>query len=327
VKSAAQQGFLTKGERSASVAHCVAPMRKGSLLGRIFLLNGMKEIKRRFARCLPDWVFINLLYRKRYGNFPNLTNPRTFDEKLQWYKLYYHDPLMTTLTDKYTVRGHLAKKGFAGILNELYGLYSSPDEIDFSQLPKRFVIKATHGSNMNLICNDKATLDWGRCCATMDKWLKTSHYMAGREWAYKHIKPRLICEKYLENEEFKELIDYKFYCYNNKPEVLFVCTGRFSPEGVKYNAYDMGWNRIYTYKGKPESDLVIEKPANLDEMVRVAGELCKGFPFIRVDLYSVKEEIIFGELTFYPDSGICPFTPDRYNYYFGDFFVLPEKKR
>ena len=129
----------------------------------------------------------------------------------------------------------------------------------------------------------------------------------------------------LENEEFNELIDYKFYCYNNKPEVLFVCTGRFSADGLKYTAYDMDWNRIDACKGKSSSDLVMEKPDNLKAMITIASELCQGFPFIRVDLYSVKGKIIFGELTFYPDNGIGPFTPDMYNYFFGDLFILPDK--
>lgn len=233
---------------------------------------------------------------------------------------------MTTLTDKYEVRTYIEDKGFAGILNELYGVYDTVEEIDFSKLPESFALKATHGSGMNIICKDKRNLNREACRSLMKKWLKTNYYDDGRQWAYKDIKPRLICEKYLENEEFNELLDYKFYCYNNKPEVLFVCTGRFSAEGVKYNAFDMNWNRIYAYKGKPCSDLVIEKPDNLEAMIDVAGELCKGFPFIRVDLYTVKEKIIFGELTFYPDNGRCPFTPDRYNYFFGDFFILPDRK-
>ena len=285
--------------------------------------NGMR---RKFLNILPDKLFINLFYWEACGYFPNLNDPKTFDEKLQWYKLYYRDPIMTRLTDKYAVRGYLDNKGFSGILNELYGVYNAAEEIDSSKLPERFVIKATHGSRMNILCKNKGTLNWEKCRHLMNKWLKRNYYYLGREWAYKDIKPRLICEKYLENEEFNELIDYKFYCYNNKPEVLFVCTGRFSPDGLKYNAYDMGWNRIYAYKGKPSIELVIEKPANLNAMINIAGELCRGFPFIRVDLYSVKEKIIFGELTFYPDSGTCSFTPDKYNYFFGDLFVLPDKK-
>jgi hypothetical protein len=285
----------------------------------------MRRFLRKLSRLLPDKVFLHLLYLKTHGHFLHLRHPRTFDEKLQWYKLYYRDPLMTSLSDKYEARKNLAAKGYRGLLNELYGVYDSADEIDLSALPASFVLKATHGSSMNIICRDKSNLDWKKCCTLMNQWLRTNYFYSGRQWAYKNIKPRLICEKYLKNEEFNELIDYKFYCYHGRPEVLFVCTGRFDAAGVKYNAYDMSWNRIYAYKGKPGSDLVIEKPDNLGAMIAVARDLCQNFPFVRVDLYSIKENIIFGELTFYPDSGVIPFTPDQYNYFFGDLFVLPDR--
>jgi hypothetical protein len=285
----------------------------------------MKRILWKLLRILPDKLLIRLRYLKVYGCLPNLDTPQTFDEKIQWYKLYYRDPLMTDLTDKFAVRKYIEGNGLAAILNKLYGVYDRVDEIDFSRLPKSFVLKATHSCGMNIICKDKNNLNWDKCCRTMNKWLKTNYFYAGREWAYKNIKPRLICEKYLENEEFNELIDYKIYCYNNKPEVLFVCTGRFSAGGLKYNAYDMNWNRIYAYKGKPCSDLIIEKPNTFDAMIAVAKKLCKGFPFVRVDLYLVKDQIIFGELTFYPDGGLIPFTPDNYNLFFGNYFILPDK--
>lgn len=285
----------------------------------------MKKILWKISKILPDKLVINLLYRDVYGCYPDLKNPRTFDEKIQWYKLYYRNPLMTALADKYAVRKYVEEKGLAAILNELYGVYDNADEIDLSGLPDRFIIKATHGWNMNFTCKDKKSLHWSECCRTMNGWLKTNHYASAREWSYKNIKPRLICEKYLENEAFHELIDYKFYCYNSKPEVLFVCTGRFSPGGVKYNAYDMNWNRIYAYKGKPCSDLVIEKPKTFEFMVSVAEKLCEGFPFVRIDLYSLEDRVIFGEATFYPDAGFVPFTPEHYNFVFGDYFILPEK--
>jgi hypothetical protein len=285
----------------------------------------MRRFLRRLLQILPDKAYVHLLYLKTHGHFLHLRRPRTFDEKLQWYKLYYRDARMTTLSDKFEVRDFLRAGGHGGLLNELYGVYDNPDEIDLSALPEQFVLKATHGSGMNIICRDKKSLDWEKSRGLMKQWLRSNYFYSGRQWAYKNIKPRLICEKFLENQEFHELIDYKFYCYHGRPEVLFVCTGRFAASGVKYNAYDMDWNRIYTYKGKPGSDLVIEKPDTLAALIATAGELCGNFPFVRVDLYSIKGKTIFGEFTFYPDSGATPFTPDHYNYFFGDFFVLPEK--
>jgi len=285
----------------------------------------MNHLLRKISRFLPDKTFVRLLYLKTHGSFLHLRDPRTFDEKLQWYKLYYRDPLMVTLSDKYEVRKYLDANGQGALLNDLYGVYDRVEEIDLDALPESFVLKATHGSNMNIICRDKGDLDWRRCRTLMADWLRTDYFYSGRQWAYKGIRPRLICEKYLENEEFGELLDYKFYCYGGKPEVLFVCSGRYGSGGVKYNAYDMGWNRIHVFKGKPCSDLDIRKPDNFEAMVAIVRELCGRFPFVRVDLYSISGTPVFGEFTFYPDSGTIPFTPDRFNYFFGDLFILPPK--
>jgi hypothetical protein len=285
----------------------------------------MKRFIPNLLRILPDRQFINIQYFKSHGHFPNLKNPRTFNEKLQWYKLYYRDPVLTRLTDKYEVRKYIQEKGYPLLLNDLYGVYDSAEEINFAQLPARFALKATHGSNMNIICKDKRSIDWKKSCTLMDKWLEINYFYMGREWAYKNIKPRLICERYLENEEIGELIDYKIYCFHGKPEVLFVCTGRYSSEGVKYHVYDMNWNRIFVTKGKPSSDFQVEKPNNFQSMIDVASELTQGFPFSRVDFYEVQGKMIFSELTFYPDCGLEPFKPDRFNYVLGDLFLLPDK--
>lgn len=283
----------------------------------------MKRFLRWISRALPDKAYVRVLYFRSHRRFLSLRRPRTFDEKLQWYKLYYRDPLMTTLSDKFAVRLYLEAGGHGGLLNELYGVYDRAEDVDFAALPARFVLKATHGSGMNIICRDKRSFDANGARALMKRWLRTNYFYSGRQWAYKDIRPRLICEKYLENEEFGELLDYKFYCYGGHPQVLWVCSGRYGARGVSYNAYDMEWNRLHVFKGKPGSDLAIERPENFAAMVAVARELCGRFPFVRVDLYSISGKLTFGEFTFYPDSGVIPFTPDSYNYFFGDPFVLP----
>jgi len=270
-------------------------------------------------------MFVSWQFLETYGRFPDLVDPRTFDEKLQWYKLYYREPLMTVFSDKYKVREYVASKGLGGILNELIGVYDTVDAINPATLPDRFVLKATHGSAMNIICKDKASLNWPEARALMTKWLKMDYSSLGREWAYKHIQPRLICEKYLENSEFNELIDYKFYCYAGKPELVFVCTGRYGAEGLRYKAYDLNWNSIPLRKGRECSRLNIERPDTWALMSDIARTLSQGFPFMRVDLYSIQGKVYFGELTFYPDNGKCPFTPDEYNYIYGDLLVLPTK--
>jgi hypothetical protein len=274
---------------------------------------------------VSDKRYAELQYKSVYGHSPDLIRPRTFDEKIQWYKLYYRKPIMTALSDKYKVREYVIQKGLGHILNELYGVYARVEQIAFASLPDAFVLKATHSCGLNVICKNKQDLDWEQCRLKLKRWLKKNHYQYGREWAYKNIPPGIICEKYLENEEYHELIDYKFYCYGGKPEVVFVCCGRFGPDGVKYDAYDMSWNRIPVHKGRPAAGLNLDRPRHFDEMVDVATKLSGEFPFVRVDLYLVKDKIIFGEMTFYPDNGIVPFSPAEYNYFFGDFFILPDK--
>ena len=275
------------------------------------------------AGALPDRLFLSLLHARVYGRLPEFDAPRTFDEKILWYNLDYHDPLMHVVADKYAVRGYVESKGLGRILNELYGVYETADAVDVDALPGQFALKGTHGSRMTILCRDKATLDRERCRAEIARWLATDYYRLRREWAYRGIRPRVVCERYLENREFGELVDYKFYCFNDRPWMLFVCTGRFGPPGLCYSAFDLQWNPMPVHKGKPGSPLPLERPANLDEMVAVAGELCRGFPFVRVDLYNVEGRLFFGELTFYPDAGLCPFSPPEYNEIFGDRFVLP----
>lgn len=289
-------------------------------------INMFSKLKRFcWKRFLSDKKHIELQYKSVYGHFPDLVHPRTFDEKLQWYKLYYRNPLMTKLADKHRVREYVIQKGLGHILNEQYGVYARVDQIALESLPAAFVLKANHGSGMNLICKNKQDLDWNASRRLLRRWLKKNYYRKGREWAYKDIPPRIVCEKYLENEEFGELIDYKFFCYGGKPEAVFVCSGRFSADGVRYDCYDLSWRRIPVYKGRPASGLHLDQPSRFAEMAAIATKLADEFPFIRVDLYLVRDAIVFGELTFYPDNGTGPFSPAEYNRFFGDFFVLPDR--
>ena len=271
-------------------------------------------------RLIPDGVFVSLMYYASYGKLPDLKNPITFDEKIQWYKLHHRNPLMTVMADKIKSRDYVRSLGYDHILNEVYFIKSELGYRDFDNLPDKCVIKANHGSDMNIFYDKKNNANIDEMVKTMKKWLRINRFDHTREWSYKNIEPAVICEKFLINKELGELVDYKFYCYDGKPEVLFVCAGRFSKDGVKYNAYDMDWNRIYVTKGKPGLDIEFEKPDNFEELKKTAAALSKGFPFVRVDLYSVEGKVYFSEFTFYPDTGVIPFSPDEYNKFFGDFF-------
>jgi hypothetical protein len=176
---------------------------------------------------------------------------------------------------------------------------------------------------MNIICRDKRSVDWPASLARMRGWLDTNFYDLCREWAYRDIRPRVLCEKYLENQDSGELFDYKLYCFDGKPAAIFVCSGRHGPGGVRYSTYDLDWRRIPVTKGKPTSDLDFAKPATLPTMCQVASSLSAGFPFLRVDFYEVDGRLIVGELTLYPDAGLSPFKPASYELAFGRLFNLP----
>lgn len=290
-------------------------------LARKFIKKTYSNVPDFIFKLISDRLYVKLLYFYSYGKLPNLKNPRTFDEKLQWYKLFYRKPEMTVLADKYEVRKYVESKNLGHILNELYFVKDKLEDSDFEELPDKYVIKSNHGCGMNVIVAGNS-INIETTVRKVNKWIRHNHFYHGREWAYKNIKPQMICEKYLENKEFGELIDYKFYCFSGVPEVVFACAGRFSEHGVGYNAYDMDWNQIRVIKGKPGIDIEFKKPVNFEDMVEIAKTLAGDYPFIRVDLYSIDGNTIFGELTFYPDSGIIPFTPDDYNFHLGSLFKL-----
>jgi hypothetical protein len=230
---------------------------------------------------------------------------------------------MNVLADKVRVRAYVADRGLRHLLNDLYGVWERAEQIPFEALPEAYVLKANHGCGWNIIVRDKRRLNLTAARARLNQWLGLNYFDKGREWAYRDIPPRILCERYLENAEFGELIDFKFYCYSGEPQVVFVCCGRFGPGGVRYDAYDMDWRRIPVAKGKPVAGLGLPRPANFEEMCAAVRLLSAGFPFLRVDLYSIEGRIYFGELTFYPDNGKVPFRPEAYNRFFGDLMHLP----
>lgn len=272
---------------------------------------------------LPDSIMLRLQYRIKFAFWPNFKRPKRFTEKLQLYKMKYRNPVMPQCVNKYEVRKYIESKGLSVILNNLYGVYDSFDEIDFINLPDKFVIKSTTGGGgFNVIVvTDKNTCNWEKVGLKINAWLqhKNGNVNPGREWAYSGMgKTRIIIEKYLENSEEEGLVDYKFFCFNGEPKCIQVDTGRF--DGHHQNYYDMQWQSLgvhCTYpEGKPQP-----MPQNFDEMKNVAAHLSAEFPFVRVDLYSVNGKVYFGELTFYPSSGYGKFHPDEFDFTLGNYFV------
>lgn len=231
---------------------------------------------------------------------------------------------MTQCVDKYEVRDYVASKGYKDILVPLYGVYKNVDEINFSILPDKFVLKTTNGSHTNLFCEDKRSLNIEATKAVLNNWVTKRTCKAGREWPYYGVKPRIICEKYLEKDKNNDLIDYKFICFNGKVSCLFVNTERFS-EIMKFGIYSRDFQHLpYKRKGLRDTDSSVKKPINYGYMLEIAESLSKGFPHVRVDLYNIDGEIFFGEMTFFHGSGYIDFEPDEFDYILGEQFELSE---
>ena len=282
------------------------------------LLGLIKKLK-----FLPPPLYVRVYYQYYTGKKLNLENPREFNEKIQWLKVYYKDPRLTQLVDKYSVRPYVAEKVGEKYLNRLLGVYERSEDVDFSSLPEKFVIKGVHGCNWNMIVPDKSKLVPWKARLKFRKWLRRNYYYrSGFEWAYKNIKPRLIAEEFLEEVGKKSISDYKFFCFDGIPRFIQVDLDRGQAHRRRY--YDVEWNALPfgdTYRQLYEGEL--DKPRNYDEMVSVATKLADDFPFVRVDLYNLDGRIIFGEMTFYPSDGRKEFLPDAYNKIIGDYMTLP----
>ena len=300
------------------------------------MINYKKIIKSRKVRIkimkllnfLPDRIVVSLQYKIKTGRNLNLLSPKRYTEKLQWYKLYYRNPLMGKCVDKYEVRDYVRQMGYSQILVPILGVYNSVDEINFELLPKSFVIKDTLGGGGNsvIIIKDKTKENLNKIKIQVNEWLKVSKGKhPGREWVYDNKKNRIIIEKYLESEkETGGLIDYKFFCFNGKVEYVYGIADRTLGKSVGLGIFDNNFN-LLPYKRVDENSLirVIKKPKNYEEMVKCAEILSRTFPHARIDLYNQKGKIYFGEITFFDGSGYMCFDPDEFDYIMGDKFLLP----
>lgn len=275
-----------------------------------------------FLRFIPDQLMIKLQYKIKLGRKLNLKSPKRFTEKLQWYKLHYRMPVMTQCADKYGVREYVQSKNLGYILNKLYAVYDSPEEINFNSLPNKFVIKTTNGSGTNYFCKDKYNFPLENVKKSLRFWLDRDIYSSGREWSYKNVIPRIIVEELLEDDDnqFEGINDYKILCFNGKAEYIVLDVDRHVDH--KRNIYDVNWNFIDVNTDYQNFGDTISKPDGLDEMLEIANILAEDFPFVRVDLYWVNGKVYFGELTFYPWTGYVQFKPDEFDFILGEKFNL-----
>lgn len=273
---------------------------------------------------LSDEDAIKAKYYSVFGIFPDLRHPKTFNEKLQWLKLYDRRPEYSKMVDKYEVKKYIAETVGEEYVVPTLGVWESADDIDFDALPDQFVIKCTHDSASVIICKNKSEFDAESARARLSECLKKTQFGYGREWPYKNVKPRIIAEQYLVDESGEELKDYKVNCFGGRAEYLDLHFGRFSEH--KKNHYDFEWNPLYFSAGSPtDYSVKFERPSRLDDMKRVSETLSRDIPFLRVDFYSIYDRIYVGELTFFPGSGFNAFDPPEIDLEMGEKLTLPKK--
>lgn len=298
------------------------------------LIHDRRKIKLvllyKFSRLYSDKKFLERLFKLRMQKELNLDNPQSFSEKLQWLKLYNRKPEYTLMVDKYE-----AKKYVADIIGKEYiiptiGVWDRVEDIDWEALPNQFVLKCTHDSGGIVICKDKANLDIKMSIKKLEKSMKRDYFYDNREWPYKNVKKRIIAEQFIDSEGHQDLPDYKFFCFNGEPKYCQVIRDRNSKMTIDF--YDMEWSHMPFIGLNPVNPVnpvaknglkPVMKPKYLSEMVNICQKLATGIPFSRIDLYSVNEKIYFGEITFFPASGLGEFTPKEWNYIFGSWITLP----
>lgn len=286
------------------------------LLYRLFNKIGVLKL-------LSDKCFIKFQYRALMGERLDLVMPLTYNQKLNWLKLYNRNPLYTILVDKYEVKKWVSQRlGGEDIIIPTISVYNSIEEINVKALPNQFVLKATHsGDSMGVVvCKDKSLFNEREALTQLKKSLKMNYYKLGREWPYKNVPRRIIAEKYME-DEYGELRDYKFFCFNGDVKALFVATNR-STGRVCFDYFDSNFNHLNLKQSHPNYNGIIDKPKNYERMVEIATKLSKGIPHVRVDLYNVNGEIYFGEMTFFHYGGLIPFHPSEWDYTFGSWIDL-----
>ncbi len=271
----------------------------------------MREIFRKIyyfiIKKLPDKLVINIENFITYKRFLNKENPEYFGEKIQWLKLYGNLEKYNDYVDKYKVREFVSNVIGEEYLIPLLGAYDKPEEIDYEKLPNQFVLKLNHGSGYNIIVKEKNKENINNINKKLNKWIKEDYYKIKKEYQYKNVKKKIVCEKYI-NDSKGELLDYKFFCFNGKPEFVKVDFDRF--QNHKVNFYNSNWELLNLQEtGWGNNKNKVDKPKNFSEMLEIARKLSTKFQFVRVDLYNVDGKIYFGELTFTPASGKHSFTP------------------
>lgn len=291
------------------------------------LLRFVRNIgSRGLLNWIPSKAYIKMIWFLTYRKSLNIKKPRTFNEKSQWLKLYDHNELYTTLVDKIDAKKYVAQQIGAEFIIPTLWEGTKPEDIPYNSLPDKFVIKCSHGSHCNIICHDKNKINKNIISKKLKKWLKMNWYWYGREWPYKNVPPRIMIEEYMEDNKYKELIDYKFYCFNGNPKIVDVCSKRFSNDSDMCETYyDENWKLLNLSSAGHKKDITISKPKTFETMKSIAQKLSSGLSFVRIDLYEINGKLFFGEITFYSANGYERFEPEEWNIKLGNMINLPIK--
>lgn len=289
----------------------------------------MAKLLKKISNFIPDKLYLSMVYYYIFHKKLNLKTPSTFNEKLQWLKLYDRNPLYTTLVDKYAVKDYIKN-----LLGEEYiiptiSIYDNVDDINLNDLPDSFVLKTTHDSGGVRICKEKDSFDLNEAKRYLKSRLNQNYYYLWREWPYKNVKPKIMVEKYMEDSK-GELVDYKFFCFDGKIDNVMVCVDRNKKDTeTKFYFFNQNWELLrLNIRGKqaPEG-FTLKKPKCIDNMFEIASILSKGIPFVRIDLYECNEHIYFGEFTFYPDSGFDNNLLPETDIYLGNLLKIDNIRR
>lgn len=272
---------------------------------------------------IPDKIYLRLVYWSATGKKLNISEPITYNEKLQWLKLNDRKPEYNIYVDKYAVRSYIAETIGEKYLIPLIGLYNSVDEIDWDTLPNQFVLKCTHGSGSNIICSDKDKLDIEASKIKLNRWMKKNWFWFGREWPYKDVKPRIICEEFISDNDKQPPMDYKILCFNGKAKLIEVHIDRFGKH--KQDFYSIDWEKTKISQNMSTSDILLSRPVVLEDMIELSEILAQNTNHVRIDWYLVKNRLFFGEVTFFDGSGFCPFDSENDDLILGNLIDLEAK--
>lgn len=295
-----------------------------------FIFRVLAAIIGRLGDKMPDDLYLKIRYRLIMGRKLDLETPQSFNEKLNWLKIYYRDERYTSFADKATVKDYVEKQIGKEYIIPTYGVWNTFEEIDFDNLPNEFILKSTNGGGGTgvVVCRDKKTFDKENAKKLLEKSMRSCDKIQ-REWVYYDIKPRIIAEKLMKNDDGSEIVDYKIMCFNGVPKLLFQASDRYTPgEHLKFDWYDENLNHLPAKsEGYPNTTKTLKMFPEFDEMKKVAAKLSEGMPHVRVDLYLINGKIYFGELTFFHDGAFVPIEPYEWDLKFGSYLQLPSKNR